>query len=188
MTDAELIIKAREGDSESFGLLYARHKGWVYGYALSHLGNVENAVDTVQEVFLRALKGLPRLQSEESFGAWLNGITRHVVTDYLRRYYQRKEGLNTMLDEANNLDTLPAFPPPDQVVVDTETVAQILAGLNNHYQILIRLRLLEGLSSGEVANQLYGADSEENRRKVTVGLYKAMQAARQLVEHQQERV
>ncbi len=179
-TDAECVKEAQAGSLEAFGLLYTRHKDWVYGYALSRVRENEIAVDLVQDVFTRALEGLARFRPDQNFGAWLNGITRHVVADYLRRDYQRKEKLPAMLEKLNPGERGAAYREVEANFYTGQELADILAELHSDQRALIRLRLIEGRSNGETALSLYGQDNDETRRKVTVGLYKALQAARQI--------
>ncbi len=172
LSDYELAIRAQGGEAESFGLLYTRYKDWVYGYVLRHVPNSEIAVDLVQDIFLKALEGLARLEPGSNFGAWLNGITRHVVMDYLRGYYRRKADTEALTE---NSATLPQL---EEAIFSRQELEQILLNLSLSYQTIIRLRIIEGRSNEEVARKLYGEDSEENRHKVSVSLYRAIQAAR----------
>ena len=175
--DCELVSQAQNGDREAFGLLYTRHKDWVYGYALRRVGEPEIATDLVQDIFIKAFQALPRFEPERNFGAWLNGITQHTVVDYLRRHYQHKEKFPMLVEIFGEAD---GYQAQEEIIYSREAVEQILAELSQDYRAVITLRLLEGRSTGETAACLYGTDSQDTRRRVTVSLYKAMQAARQI--------
>lgn len=175
--DFELVSQAQNGDREAFGLLYTRHKDWVYGYALHRVGEPEIATDLVQDIFIKAFQALPRFEPERNFGAWLNGITQHTVIDYLRRRYQRKEKFPMLVEIFGEAD---GYQAQEEIIYTREAVKQILTALSQDYRAVISLRLLEGRSTGETAVCLYGKDNQDTRRRVTVSLYKAMQAARQI--------
>jgi RNA polymerase sigma factor (sigma-70 family) len=183
--DHELVSKAQAGDSEALGTLYERHSDWVYGYALARVGDPEVAIDLAQETFVRVIESLPLFQLGYEFGAWLNGITRRVVADYFRRRY-REEKLPDLADKLIGDDSVIASRQIDDVIDARNAVNQILIELNLDYQTVIRMRVMEGMSRGEVASILYGEDTEENRRKVTLALYRAMQAARKIGERIRE--
>ena len=68
-----LIIEAAQtGDLDALGSLYDSHINQVYRYALARLGNVHDAEDVAEEIFLKMLAGLPSYQWRKvPFAAWL---------------------------------------------------------------------------------------------------------------------
>src|ERR1700691_142875 len=82
--DATWVAAARDGDRAAFGQLYQRYARMVHGVLLAKVpvGEVD---DLVQDVFIRALRGLSTLRETASFGAWLAAIARNVANDYHRR-------------------------------------------------------------------------------------------------------
>ena len=53
---AELVQRAQEGDREAFGRLVEQFQPTVYAIALRRLGNVSEAVELTQDVFLHILR------------------------------------------------------------------------------------------------------------------------------------
>lgn len=74
--DEELVGRVRRGDRESFGHLYDRYAGVVRGVCFEATGNVVDAQDLAQEVFVSAFQQLDQLNDPTRFGAWLVGIAR----------------------------------------------------------------------------------------------------------------
>jgi RNA polymerase sigma-70 factor, ECF subfamily len=66
-----------------FDTLYPLYLPQVYRYLLARVGNVADAQDLASETFLAALQGLPTYHGERPFAAWVLGIARHKVADYL---------------------------------------------------------------------------------------------------------
>jgi RNA polymerase sigma-70 factor (ECF subfamily) len=94
-TDAELVTRCQGGDRASFRQLYRRYHGKVRStlYQLCGLSNID---DLVQEVFLRAWKGLPKLKQPAHFGTWLYRISWNVASDRRQAYakqHQKQERL-----------------------------------------------------------------------------------------------
>ena len=58
----ETLIKAREGDLESFEAIYNAVSGFVYNVALRIVNNKEDAEEVAQEVFLLIYGGLKRFR------------------------------------------------------------------------------------------------------------------------------
>lgn len=82
---ASLVARARDGDPAAFAILYRRHLDRVYAYAARRLSGREAAEDATQEIFARALAGLPRCRDDAAFAGWLFAIARHVVNEQYRR-------------------------------------------------------------------------------------------------------
>ena len=59
-SEEDLIRAAQQGDRESFALLYEAHADRVYHYLLNRMGQPADAEDVTAEVFIRAMKALPR--------------------------------------------------------------------------------------------------------------------------------
>ena len=71
VTDEELVLLARQGDTSAFDQLVVRHQLAVYRAALAALRVPEDAEDVAQEAFVRAWSTLTRFRGEASFKTWL---------------------------------------------------------------------------------------------------------------------
>ena len=172
--DAGLAVRARKGDAAAFGALYDRHVAAVYRYVYYRVRNDAEAEDLVSEVFMRALRAIPRYEPRQAFLAWLYRIARNAVIDRARR----------MRTQISFEDAL-AHPNADQVVEpdagllamsDKETVRSALAKLTPLQQEIIVLRFVEGYSTEEIASLV-------GRREGTVrGIqFRALEALRALI-------
>lgn len=85
MTDAELVKKVREGDSDSFEVLMGRYKEPVYGYILSLVRSEDAAGDIFQEVFIKVFKNIGGYREEGKFGAWLYRLASNLAMDHFRK-------------------------------------------------------------------------------------------------------
>lgn len=72
-SDAELVVRARAGDREAFGLLVARYRDRFVRFARHMLGNREDAEEAVQDALVRAYRSLDRCEPQR-FGAWAHQI------------------------------------------------------------------------------------------------------------------
>ena len=75
-SDAELVIQARAGDSESYGELVRRYQRPAYSVALSVIGRHQDAEDAAQESFMVALERLEECRNPARFAGWLLAIVR----------------------------------------------------------------------------------------------------------------
>ena len=83
-TEQELILLCQQGDRDSFRLLYQSYQQRVRS-TLYQLCGKSSLDDLVQEVFLRAWKGLPKLKTAKYFSTWLYRISWNVATDRRRK-------------------------------------------------------------------------------------------------------
>jgi len=77
VSDADLVQRARQGDTAAFGELIDRHRAAVYRAALAALGSPADAEDAAQDAFLAAYRRLPSFRGDASFKTWLLTIAWH---------------------------------------------------------------------------------------------------------------
>jgi RNA polymerase sigma-70 factor (ECF subfamily) len=83
LTDA--IDRARRGDAEALGVLYARYQPRVRGYVKGLLGDRHEADDITQQLFARLGPALERYEPRSaSFSAWILRVARNAALDHLR--------------------------------------------------------------------------------------------------------
>jgi RNA polymerase sigma-70 factor, ECF subfamily len=128
LTESELVARSRSGDSDSFRLLYQSYQTRVRS-TLYQLCGSAMLDDLLQEVFLRAWKGLPKLEQVEYFSTWIYRICWNVATDYRRKIAKNKQKLD-------------ADPDLESVVWENNQETDLM---QLHYQDLVR-RGLEHLS------------------------------------------
>ena len=92
VTDEELVLLARQGDTSAFDQLVVRHQAAVYRATLAALRVPEDAEDVAQEAFLRAWSTLTRFRGEASFKTWLLTIAwnRAINRRRLRMHWWRR--------------------------------------------------------------------------------------------------
>ena len=87
-SDNDLVRKCLQGDRQSFRQLYRRHQQRVRS-TLYQLCGPSCLDDLVQEVFMRAWKGLPKLRQTCEFSTWLYRISWNVASDQAAGIRQR---------------------------------------------------------------------------------------------------
>ena len=151
-SDADLARRATTGEAEAFGVLYDRYVDAVYRYVFYRVRNEAEAEDVTSDVFLKALRAMPRYQPRQPFLAWLYRIARNSVIDRARR--QRPQvpfedlrlhpGADRIVDPNEHLDR----------ISDSAELRAAIARLTPLQQDVIVLRYVEGLGTGEIARLL----------------------------------
>ena len=147
---SQTIAAARAGDLAAFDLLMRQYERLVLATALRLLGNLEDAQDASQEVFLKLYRNLGKLERQHSISAWLYRVTVNVCHDI-----GRKRKPTASVDEA---ETLAAADPPGD---DERRRALMLSlrRLSERERVVVVLRDLEGLSTGEVARAMGSSEA-----------------------------
>lgn len=157
--DAGLVRDAQGGNLDAFESLVRNHNRRVYRTLMAILGDVEEAKDALQDVFLSAFKHLAAFQGRSRFSTWLLSIARNTAVQRLR---DRKNFES--LDEGGDPDE--EFRPrqlrawqddPEQQYSSSETrqlVEKSIMQLPAKYRVVLMLRDLEQLPTEVVAEDL----------------------------------
>jgi RNA polymerase sigma-70 factor (ECF subfamily) len=158
LPDRELVRETLLGSREAFGLLAVRYARIVRAACIARTGMHQDLDDMVQEVFLRAYKGLGRLQSAESFGSYVHRIAVNLCVDRLRR--RDRKALS--LDEIE-LD-------PTEEVVDTDPhdrlarLRRIVGSLPESLREVVLLFYFQEMSYAQMASVLSITEAAVNQR------------------------
>jgi RNA polymerase sigma-70 factor, ECF subfamily len=142
--------RARTGDLAEFEALMRQYERLVLVTALRLLGNLEDAKDVSQEVFLRLYLNLEKVEAARNYQAWLYRVTVNVCYDF-----GRKRKPSVAMEDVP--DPVSAAPDPQQSLAGTErqrVLQMSLRALSEKERAAVVLRDLEGLSTEEVARTL----------------------------------
>lgn len=149
--DAALARRAGSGEAEAFGVLYDRYVDAVYRYVFYRVRNEAEAEDVTSDVFMRALRAIPKYEPRQAFLAWLYRIARNAVIDRSRRQASRQQ--------VSFEDAL-AHPNADQVVnpdagllagSDASVVRVAMQQLTPLQQEILVLRYVEGYDTKTIS-------------------------------------
>lgn len=135
-----LLVKAvLAGNRDMFGRLYQLYAPLVHGILLARLPRSE-VEDTVQEIFLHALKKLHTLRDTRAFGPWIAMIARNRAMDFHRRSRETVEITDNI-------------PSADSSGSKAEEILAIIRTLPDAYRETLVLRLVEGMTGPEIATR-----------------------------------
>ncbi len=86
-----LVERIKEGDREAFVEITRLYQKKVYLLAYSYLRNNEDALDVVQETFLRLYQKVNMFHTDKNFQTWLLQIAKNLCIDYYRKNYSRNK-------------------------------------------------------------------------------------------------
>ena len=154
---ARLVRQAKAGDASAFEAILCQFERRVLLTAMRLLnGNLEDAKDAAQQVFLRLHRSLHQLDANRNFASWLYRITVNVCRDMLRVRARRPV---VSLEAAGDCAMAGGAEDAMRRNEQMRLIYSALATLSEHERAAIVLRDLEGISTAEVARILESSES-----------------------------
>jgi RNA polymerase sigma-70 factor (ECF subfamily) len=138
--ESVLVAAVLAGNRDMFAGLYELYAPLVHGVLLARMPRSE-VEDTVQEIFLHALRKLHTLRDSNAFGPWIAMIARNRAMDFHRRSHDTV----SVDDYADNLRSR------DSGQSKAEEILAIIRTLPEAYRETLVLRLVEGMTGPEIA-------------------------------------
>ncbi|MBI3466429.1 MAG: sigma-70 family RNA polymerase sigma factor [Planctomycetes bacterium] len=138
------------------------HAPRVYNVALRMLGNVEDAQDLTQEVFLKVFQKLDEFRGESALGTWIYRIAVNAALEYRERRARLPQSLGDpfedFLEDGRHARSVRQWrDDPVQAVLDEEArqmVEKAIAELPDSYREVYVLSDVEKLPVEEVSQLL----------------------------------
>jgi RNA polymerase sigma-70 factor (ECF subfamily) len=157
MSEAEVIDRAKQGDGESFEILYKLHKRRVYSLCLRMIRDVEAAEDLAQEAFLQLYRKIASFRGESSFSTWLHRLTVNIVLMRLRKRGLPEVYLEDTLEPLEEGGPQRDYGCADPVLagsIDRVNLGRAIETLAPGYRIIFVLHDVEGYEHKEIAEML----------------------------------
>jgi len=146
-----LVDRAVKGDAEAFGRLYDIYADRIYRHIYYRTGNVEDARDLVQEVFVKAWRALPRYKKMKTpFLGWLFTISHNRVIDY----YRTKKDYTYLNSEIIMVDRGKSPEELTEARFTQQEVRKAILRLPPDQQQVIIMSFIDGFEYSEIAAAL----------------------------------
>jgi RNA polymerase sigma-70 factor, ECF subfamily len=154
--DDLLVARAARGDRPALDELFRRYRDPAYRVAYRLLGNGEDALDAVQDGFVKALNHIGAFERRSSFKTWLLRVVSNAALD-LGRQRRRRDELSAAVTERVALDggTTPDHLDPGREAEEADlrrALAEALVQLPEAQRRTFVLHVDGGLSYREVAD------------------------------------
>lgn len=149
-----LLRRSRSGDREAFKIVVRAYQKRVFAVAYTLLKNKEDALDIVQETFLRVYEKAYSFREGASFGAWVVEIARNLSIDHYRRNRQAYQKLSLQQVESE-LSGKMSGPGPDTKFSDLKKILfSCLERLAGRQRMVFMLRHFDELQFNEISREL----------------------------------
>jgi len=153
MTDLELVRAAASGDAVAFERIYEQHRRRVYSLCARMLGNVEQAEDLTQEVFLQVYRKIGSFRGDSAFTTWLHRLAVNQVLMHFRKRGVKLEHTSEEGDFTNVVET-PLQSTRRISMVDRLALERAIAQLPPGYRTVFLLHDVEGYEHEEISSTL----------------------------------
>ena len=152
LSDTELALLAKDGDSSAFEEIYDRHASGIARVLASYAGPDRDILDDLtQEVFFRVIDSLTSYVPSHPFPHWLYTIALNVGRNHIRR---RSKVISV---DPRELDSISS--DQDRIGDWSEeiievTLIRLVTHLPDHMREVVSLRIGSGMPYGEIAEVL----------------------------------
>ncbi|HEY7911350.1 MAG TPA: RNA polymerase sigma factor [Blastocatellia bacterium] len=152
-SDAGVSAALAGEEMSGFEELYRKHYRRVYSICLRMTGNVAEAEDLTQEVFIQLHRKLDSFRGESAFTTWLHRLTVNQVLMHVRKRSVRSE-LTTDDGEMPDSVDPDTINPEAMPIVDRINLENAIAQLPPGYRTVFVLHDVEGYEHEEIAKIL----------------------------------
>lgn len=167
-----IINEVLRGDKDAFRLLMRDQSLSLRSFIASQVHHLDVVDDLAQDVFFAAYRNLREFQQGEDFRAWLRGIARNKVYEYIRNTSRRQKAMGRFHEEVARLmeNSLEHAVTADESS-SVEVLMHCIANLPDRMRVVVHAGL-DGNKPADLADEL----------KTTVGaVYRLHYRANQLL-------
>jgi RNA polymerase sigma-70 factor (ECF subfamily) len=162
--DAELMLRVKDGDGISFGLLLDKHRAPVVHFLYRLVQEQPVAEELAQEVFLRVYRSRSSYEPTAKFTTWLFRIATHLALNWLRdgRHERGQQRLDDGLSNGPGRQISDGRPTVEQQLVyevKLEQVRQAVATLPGKQRAAVLMHKYEEMEYSQIAKVLGCSES-----------------------------
>src|SRR6266480_5040725 len=98
-SDADLVRRAQQGNSDAFASLFHSHKARIYSVCLRMTNNAAEAEDLTQDAFIQVFRKLGTFRGDSTLATWLYRVAVNTVL----MHFRKKEVRPASLDDPQTL-------------------------------------------------------------------------------------
>ena len=149
-----LIERSKQGEYSAFRQLVEQYQSRIYAVCYGVVRNREDALDVMQEVFIKIYHSIKKFHGESGLYSWIYRIAVNASLDFLRKQKRKRKFFETAYQERDVQIKGANTETPGDIVITLElkeVVHQAINKLPEKHKAIIILREIEGLSYQEIA-------------------------------------
>ena len=152
--DQLLVDRARLGDRHAFDLLVLKYQSRLLSLVSRLVSNQSDALDVLQDTFVKAYRSLNTFRGESAFYTWLYRIAVNTAKNHLAARAKELKDISVDDEGTGELSVLQDLAAPEEEAGAEELQRAILHSIEqlpNDLKQALTLRELEGMSYDEIA-------------------------------------
>ena len=151
-SDEKLIAKAIKGNKAAWMELLKRYESQIYNYALRMVGDRDDALDLLQDIFIAVFRNLSSFRGESKFKTWLFRIAHYRCIEY----YRRKKPWQALDDEPEQVAEEKDSCPQSELMQSqqAENLVRSLQILPVNQRLVVEMKFFQQFTFDEIATQL----------------------------------
>ncbi len=153
--ETDLISRCQQGDQEALKGIFEKYQKKVYGIAYGVVRQREEALDIVQEVFIKLFRSIKNFKGRSQFYTYLYRMTMNTAIDHARK--TAKQSMSSLDEEGSFQPSDEPEKGPERVLLQKELeerVKMAMEKLPAEQRAAIVLKDVEGLSYQEMAEAM----------------------------------
>jgi RNA polymerase sigma factor (sigma-70 family) len=161
MSEAEIITGCLKNNRKHQEMLYDRYAAVMYAICIRYTHNRDNALDILQDGFVKVFDRMSSFQGAGSFEGWMKKIFIHTAINYYHKVRHLSEHFQDTTEIPINIsDQADAISK-----LSEKEILELIAALPDGYRIVFNLYVIEGYDHEEIA-QLLGIASSTSRSQL----------------------
>jgi RNA polymerase sigma-70 factor (ECF subfamily) len=162
--DAELMLRVKDGDGVSFGVLLDKHRSSVVHFLYRMVQNHAVAEELAQEVFLRVYRSRESYEPTAKFTTWLFRIATHLALNWLRdgkneRSQERLDDESTDIPGRQVSDRRPSVEQRMLYEVRLQEIRRAIAVLPEKQRAAVLMHKYDEMEYAQIARVLSCSES-----------------------------
>lgn len=143
-----IISGCKSRDRKSQKELYKQHFGFSMKICLRYAEHKEEAIEIVNDGFMRVFNNIHKYDNNRSFNSWLSTIMINTAIDYYRKRIRR-----TKMEELNSIHELEE---KEHILsrINYDDLIKLVQKLSTTYRTVFNLFVIDGYSHEEISEKL----------------------------------
>jgi RNA polymerase sigma-70 factor, ECF subfamily len=152
LDDQSLIDSCRSGKTEAFGVLVSRYQDRLYPTVFRLTGCAEDALDLLQDAFLRAYQRLDQFHAESAFYTWVYRIAVNLALSERRK--KKHESSLALIDDPRDVRIEEDPAGPIERAERDMLIQEALNSLAPDHRAVVVMKEFDGLRYEQIADLL----------------------------------
>ena len=161
-----------KGDRKSQQVLYKMFYGKMLGVCMRYSKDKDDALDILQEGFLKVFTNLRSYTSSGSFEGWMRKIMINTSLDSIKKNKFLIQGMDAKYVEASVAETTDEDQNEEYLNLSSSEIMKAIQQLSPAYRTVYSMYVVDGFSHREIAEQLGISEgsSKSNLSKAKINL------------------